>query len=192
MIQSIVLALSMLLGNPAADAVKLEVKTEASSIKWTGAKVGGSHTGALQLKEGNLTMENGLLTGGSFIIDMTTITNEDLTGEYQGKLVGHLKSDDFFGVATFPTATFVITESIPQGTGKYKITGDLTIKGITKQIKFPATVTEENGAYTANADITVDRSEFNVKYGSGSFFDDLGDKVIYDDFNLAVSLSVSK
>jgi polyisoprenoid-binding protein YceI len=137
-------------------------------------------------------MEEGALTGGSFSIDMATLVCEDLSGEYKGKLEGHLKSDDFFGVANNPTADFTITSSIAQGPGKYKIVGDLTIKGITKEIKFPATVTEENGVYTAVADITVDRSEYDVKYGSGSFFDGLGDKVIYDEFNLAVSLSVSK
>lgn len=192
MIQSIIISLGLLLAVPNAEKVDLSVNVETSTIKWTGAKVGGSHYGLIQLKDGKLAMENGKLTGGSFTIDMTSMTNEDLSGEYQGKLVGHLKSDDFFAVDKYPTASFVITEAIPQGTGKYKITGDLTIKGITKSIKFPATVTENGNQYTASATITVDRSEYDVKYGSGSFFDDLGDKVIYDDFDLEVNLTVGK
>jgi polyisoprenoid-binding protein YceI len=192
MIQAILLSLSLFLNAPGTGVEKLTVKTKSSTIKWTGGKVGGSHNGTIQLKEGSLQLENGVLVGGNFTIDMSTITNEDLSGEYKGKLEGHLKSDDFFGVDTYPTANFELTQSIPQGPGKYKVTGNLTIKGITKEIKFPATVQEENGEYIATADITVDRSEYNVRYGSGSFFDDLGDKVIYDEFELAVKLSVNK
>ncbi|MFT5568882.1 MAG: polyisoprenoid-binding protein YceI [Cyclobacteriaceae bacterium] len=191
MLQSIVLALGVLIGSPTTGET-LEADVTSSTIKWTGAKVGGQHNGTIQLKSGALNMEEGALTGGSFSIDMATLDCEDLSGEYKGKLEGHLKSDDFFGVASNPTADFTITSAIAQGPGKYKIVGDLTIKGITKDVKFPAMVTEENGVYTATADITVDRSEYDVKYGSGSFFDGLGDKVIYDEFNLAVSLSVSK
>ena len=192
MIKLFFLSLGMIFTTPEAGVEKIDINVASSSVKWTGAKVGGSHNGAITLKSGSLAIEEGRLVGGSFVIDMTSISNEDLQGEYAGKLVGHLKSDDFFGVETYPTASFEITNVVPQGTGKYKVEGDLTIKGITKSIKFPASVEEKDGAYVATADITVDRSEYNVKYGSGSFFDDLGDKVIYDDFNLSVSLTTSK
>lgn len=170
-----------------AERAEYSIDVSTTNIVWTGAKVGGEHTGTISVKEGGFTFEDDQLTGGTFVIDMNTITNTDLEGEYSDKLVGHLKSDDFFGVATYPTSKVVIKSVVPQGPGKYKVVADLTIKAITKEIKFPATVEISNGTVTAQADITVDRSEFDVRYGSGSFFDDLGDKVIYDDFNLAVT-----
>lgn len=161
------------------------VNVEKSTIAWNGYKVTGEHNGNVQLKSGSLEWEDGKLVGGNFVIDMTTITNNDLEGEWNQKLVGHLKSDDFFGVKTHPTANFTITKAIPYGTdGKYKIVGDLTIKDITKEIKFNADVAETS----ATAEIIVDRSNYNVKYGSGSFFDNLGDKTIYDEFELTVNL----
>lgn len=161
------------------------VNVEKSTIAWNGYKVTGEHNGNVQLKSGSLEWEDGKLVGGNFVIDMTTITNNDLEGEWNQKLVGHLKSDDFFGVKTHPTANFTITKAIPYGTdGKYKIVGDLTIKDITKEIKFNADVAETS----ATAEIIVDRSNYKVKYGSGSFFDNLGDKTIYDEFELTVNL----
>lgn len=170
-----------------------EIKTAAvdatqSKITWTGSKVGGSHTGNISIKEGNFEFEGDKLIGGQFIIDMNSITNTDLEGEMAGKLVSHLKSDDFFGVEKYPTATLKITEVIPQGPGKYKVAGDLTIKEITKSVKFPAEVSVSGNTITAKADIVVDRAEYNVRYGSDSFFDNLGDKVIYDDFTLSVNV----
>ena len=147
----------------------------------------------MKVKNGTLTTDNGLITGGSFEMDMNSITCTDLEGEYAGKLVGHLKSDDFLGTATYPTATFVITKAIPQDTkGNYKILGNLTIKGITKEAKFFANAVESNGMVNASGKITIDRSEFNIRYGSGSFFDGLGDKTIYDEFDLQVSIVAKK
>ncbi|MBL7783557.1 MAG: YceI family protein [Saprospiraceae bacterium] len=169
------------------------VDTNSSVIVWTGYKVTGKHTGTVKIKNGNLTLDNGVLTGGSFDIDMTSIKDTDLEGEWAEKLVGHLKSDDFFGVAAHPTSKFVITRAIPQDSkGNYKIIGNLTIKETTKEVKFLANVAEAAGAITASGKITVDRSEYNVKYGSGSFFDGLGDKTIYDEFDLQVNLVAKK
>lgn len=169
------------------------VDVNSSSIVWSGYKVTGKHTGAVKIKSGNLTWDAGKLTGGSFEIDMNSITCTDLEGEYAGKLVGHLKSDDFFGAAKYPTAKFVITKAIPQDTkGNYKILGNLTIKEKTNEVKFFAVVTESNGAINASGKITVDRSEYDVRFGSGSFFDNLGDKTIYDEFDLQVSLVAKK
>ncbi|MEQ9299096.1 MAG: YceI family protein [Cyclobacteriaceae bacterium] len=170
-----------------AENAEYTIDANQTTIVWTGAKVGGEHTGTISVKEGGFTFEDDQLTGGTFVIDMNTITNTDLEGEYNGKLVGHLKSDDFFGVATYPTSKVVIKSVVAQGPGKYKVVADLTIKETTKEIKFPATVEVNNGTVTAKADITIDRSEYDVRYGSGSFFDGLGDKVIYDDFSLAVT-----
>ena len=179
---------------PVEDMVEaLAVNVQKSNVVWKGYKVTGSHYGNVKLKTSKLNMENGKLTGGSFEIDMNSITCDDLKGDSNGKLVGHLKSDDFFGAATHPTAKFVITQAIPYGTpGTYKIVGNLTIKETTKQIKFQANVTEEEGSTVAVAEMKVDRSDFDVRFGSGSFFDNLGDKTIYDEFDLQVKLVAGK
>jgi len=170
-----------------------KVDTQSSSIVWMGYKVTGKHTGTVKVKNGVLAMDNGQLTGGSFDVDVTSITCTDLEGEYAGKLVGHLKSDDFLGADNFPTASFVITKAIPQDTkGNYKILGNLTIKGVTKEAKFFANVAEANGMVNAAGKITIDRSDYNMRYGSGSFFDGLGDKTIYDEFDLQVALVAKK
>ncbi|TXB64897.1 YceI family protein [Phaeodactylibacter luteus] len=188
--------LSMSFTNPSNNGQpeRRSVSVSESTIVWNGYKVTGSHTGNIQLKSGELEYDGkGMLTGGSFEIDMTTITCNDLQGEYNQKLVGHLKSDDFFGVANHPTATFEITQVVHRGTpGDYKIVGDLTIKGIKKEIKFMANVKEDGNNNVATAEVVVDRSEYNVRYGSGSFFDNLGDKTIYDEFDLQVTLVTAK
>ena len=166
------------------------VDVKASKVLWTGYKVTGQHTGGITLQKGTLTFEGDKLVGGNFDIDMNTITCTDMEGEYGNKLVGHLKSDDFFGVATYPVARFNITSVVARGpVGEYKIIGDLTIKNTTKPVKFNATITK--GADTnivSAAKIVVDRSEYDVRFGSGSFFDSLGDKTIYDEFDIEVNL----
>ena len=173
--------------NP-GEVASYNVDAAASQIVWKGYKVLGEHTGTINVQKGSLNIQDGQLVGGSFAIDMTSIACTDLSGEYKGKLEGHLKSDDFFGAATYPTATFVITSATPNGVDRYKVTGNLTIKDITKEIKFIANLEKEEGQVVAKADIQIDRSEFNVRYGSGSFFDSLGDKTIYDEFDLSVSI----
>ena len=170
-----------------------QVNVSASDLTWYGYKVTGQHHGSIDLKSGSLNFENGQLVGGEFVIDMTTIRNADMAGSGGAeKLEGHLKSDDFFGVSRYPTATLTLTKVIPYGTaGDYKITGDLTIKGTTKPVKFMAKVSENGGGLVATAEITVDRSEYDVRYGSGSFFDNLGDKAISDEFELKVNLALN-
>lgn len=179
-----------LLGTEAKDNYK--VNTQESTVEWVGKKVTGQHNGVISLEGGRLEMEDGQLVGGIFTIDMTTIEDIDLSGGSKEKLEGHLKSDDFFGVEKYPTATFVITKAVPQGPGKYKIVGNITIKGKTEEIQFPATIEEKDGKIVATADLSIDRSKFDVKYGSGSFFDNLGDKTIYDNFDLSISLVANK
>ena len=161
-----------------------QINPSESNVAWTGKKVTGSHNGTIDIREGSLLFDNGRFSGGSFVIDMTTISNDDLNGNMKGKLEGHLKSDDFFGVETYPEAKLVITNVAPLG-GGYQVTADLTIKGTTAPVTFDASVSD-NGA-TAN--ITVDRTVYDVRYGSGKFFDNLGDKMINDNFDLEVSLS---
>jgi len=165
-----------------------KVDTTSSTIKWIGRKVTGEHFGNISIKSGTLEVEKGKLKGGTFEVDMNSITCSDLEGKWNEKLVNHLKSDDFFGVEKFPTSTLKIKQAVHQGKNDYKIVADLTIKGTTKEIKFPATIDFGKNEVKATAKITVDRSEYNVRYGSGSFFDNLGDKTIYDDFDLEVQL----
>lgn len=171
----------------------MSVNSEESKVVWLGKKVTGEHTGEINILHGDLQFDGDVLNGGSFEIDMKSITNSDIESEeYNQKLVGHLKSDDFFGVEKYPKATFVISEVEAKKAGKYHVKGDITIKGITKSIDFPVQVTTLDSKATATASITIDRSEFNVKYGSGSFFDGLGDKMIYDDFTLDITLVANK
>ncbi len=184
------LSIGLVSFKPSVSTSKVDIKQ--SNLGWTGYKVTGKHFGTVKLKSGELKFDGSKLVGGSFEIDMTSITTTDMTGEYATKLDNHLKSDDFFGTQNHPTAKFEISSAISQGNDLYKLTGDLTIKGIKKPIKFNATVKESNGVKTAKALIKIDRSEFNVRYGSGSFFDNLGDKTIYDEFDLEVSLVTSK
>lgn len=163
------------------------IDTEKSSVAWKGYKVTGSHTGTMNIKSGALEMTEGKLTGGNIVIDMTSLVVTGMGEDMQTKLEGHLKSADFFSVEEFHTAILNITKVVSRGAeGAYKVTGDLTIKGITKPIKFNISTNE--GLMVA--ELVIDRSDYNVRYGSGSFFDNLGDKTIYDEFELTVSIAV--
>jgi polyisoprenoid-binding protein YceI len=166
------------------ETITKEVKIEKSKVTWKGYKVTGSHEGTIAIQSGTLKFEADVLVGGEFVIDMTSITNVDLQGEYKDKLEGHLKSDDFFGVEKFPTATLVFKNVEVAGKNSYKVTGDLTIKGKTNPVTFDFSVYGSK----ANATLKIDRSKYDVKYGSSSFFDNLKDKVIYDEFDLISDL----
>ncbi len=165
---------------------KKEVKVSESTVTWKGYKVTGSHEGTIDLKSGYLEMDGDKLIGGQFVVDMTSISNSDLDGDSKGKLEGHLKSDDFFGVANHPTAKLVFTSVEPMNKNSYTVTGNLTIKETTKPITLVVSVYENK----ATATMKVDRAEYDVRYGSGSFFDNLGDKTIYDEFDLVVDLAI--
>lgn len=176
-----------LASNPGNDNL-LKVKADESTVAWTGKKVTGQHNGSIAIKEGTLNIKDGLLLGGSVTIDMTSIAVLDQEGQGKSKLEGHLKSDDFFSVQTYPTASLNITNAVAKGSGQYNITADLTIKGITHPVNFDAVLKSESKNMVASAVIIVDRSLYNVRYGSGKFFDNLGDKAIYDEFELNVKL----
>lgn len=187
MVKSLLLFISLFFVT--AVSLNIDVDTEASQVSWKGYKVTGSHEGTIAVKSGNLEFTDGEFTGGSFTIDMTTLKATDISGGSAAKLEGHLKSGDFFGVEKFPTAFLKITKVVSRGTpGDYRVTGDLTIKETTKTIRFNTTMAEEMGTYTAKADLTIDRTDFDVRYGSGSFIDNLGDKTIYDEFELGITL----
>ena len=167
------------------DTVSKEVKVEESEVTWKGYKVTGSHYGTVALQSGTLEFKGDVLTGGDFTVDMTTIGSTDLSGEYKDQLDGHLKSDDFFGVEKYPTATLKITKVTSTGKNSYAAVGDLTIKEKTKPIEFEISVY----GIKATANLKIDRSKYDIRYGSGSFFDNLGDKTIYDEFDLEVDLA---
>ncbi|WP_316830947.1 YceI family protein [Pedobacter aquatilis] len=169
--------------------VAYTVDAAKSTITWIGKKVTGSHNGTIALQSGTLNVDGKKVTGGTFTIDMNSIKDADGSA----KLEGHLKADDFFGTAKFPTSTFVITKVDGSGAA-VTVTGNLTIKGITKPLSFPATVTvNADGTVSALAGkITVDRTKYDIRYGSKSFFDSIGDKAIDDNFELAVKLVAKK
>ncbi|MRI00420.1 YceI family protein [Kriegella sp. EG-1] len=164
---------------------KKEIKPESSTINWKAYKVTGGHEGMVKLKSGYLEFNGKKLTGGEFEVDMTTLVATDLDGEMKGKLEGHLKSDDFFGVENHKTSTLKITSVKPFNDKSYTATGDLTIKGITKPITFVISLFENK----ATATLKVDRTKYDIKYNSGNFFENLGDKTIYDEFDLVVDLA---
>ena len=190
---SLLLTLSVSFAMAAGNGTPYSVSTQKSTLKWTGKKVTGQHNGSVALSAGTLMVENNVLTGGKFDIDLKTITCEDLKdAEYNAKLVGHLKSDDFFSVEKSPIAAVEIVSATKKAGDSYDITAKLTIKGITKDITFPATVKVTGKNVVAVAKITVDRSQFDIRYGSSSFFEGLGDKAIDNEFMIDVTLAATK
>ncbi len=182
--KSLVLAVLVLI-SAGVYAQDFTVDASKSTVKWEGKKIGGAHNGHIAIKEGMFSVKGDKLASGTFVIDMQSMTNDDLEdADYNAKLIGHLKSDDFFSVEKFPTATLKVTSSSKFVAGKATVKGDLTIKGKTNPIEFVVT---RNGKEFSGV-LVVDRSKYDVRYGSKSFFDDLGDKVIYDDFTLEVKL----
>ena len=162
-----------------------KINVEKSSIEWVGKKITGQHSGVIAVKEGSLKFKNNKLVGGVVIVNMTSLTVTDLSGDYKNKLERHLKSDDFFGVDKFETSTLTINKVTGEN-GSFLVNGDITIKGITKPISFDMTV---NGNI-ATAELKIDRTQFGIRYGSASFFDDLQDKAINNEFELKVQLSI--
>lgn len=182
-----------------ATAAVYTVDASNSKIDWTGSKPTGKHTGTIAIKEGTVTVNGTDLESGKFMIDMNSITVTDLTGEEKQGLEAHLKGtgkpeaeDEFFNVKKFPTATFELTKAVTEN-GKTNVEGNLTVKGITKNVKFPATVAVNGDTVTIMSDtFAINRTEWNVNYGSKSVFDNLGDKFINDDIELKVSLTAKK
>ncbi len=171
----------------------VDVDLAASKVKWMGSKAVGSHNGTVALKSGTVSFDKAnTLNGGTFVIDMNAIVNEDLTdASYNKKLVDHLKSADFFDVAKYPTATFTI-KSVKKGkaSNSWDVTGDMKIKDVTKTITIPVTVTNAGKAKLAVAKFDIDRTHWNVKYNSAKFFDikKLKDKIINDKITLELSV----
>lgn len=182
----------------ATAGVDYTVNTSASSVMWEGTKPAGAHTGTLDVSSGMLSIEDGNITGGEFVLDMTSITVTDLDGDAKADLEGHLKGsseenqDHFFNVATHPTGKFVITKVtklMGNANATHMVYGNLTLKGITKEVGFNATVSvDDQKVEVATPKFTIDRTEWGIKYGSKKFFDDLKDKFINDDMGIEIKL----
>ena len=180
------LGLSGLLLIQAAAQTKLTADTEKTKLVWLGEKVTGQHTGSINLQSGSINYQDNKIISGEFVINMASLKDS----EANARLEGHLKSEDFFGVEKFPTAKILITGSTSFEKGTAVVSGTLTIKDVTNPIEFKATTQKKDDGTWFFANISIDRTKYNIRYGSGSFFDNLGDKVIYDEFKLKVSLLV--
>lgn len=159
------------------------IAADASEIVWIGRKVTGEHRGNISIANGSFRVTEGAINGGTITMDMASMTNTDLDAETGAKLLGHLHSDDFFSTANFPTATFEINSFTPSEIGG-TVKGMLTIKGITQPQSFEVTANNTDGSMDIRGMMKVDRTAFDIKYGSGSFFENLGDKAIDDTFEL--------
>ena len=176
---------------PAIDVYNVDLTK--SKIVWVGRKVTGQHTGELKIASGNLTANGKALTGGNFVMDMKSMTCTDLDAANGGKLLGHLKSDDFFSIEKNPTSKFEIIKVTAAGAGKVNILGKLTIKGITSDVSFPASVAQKKGVIVAVANnVKVDRTKYDIKYRSKSFIAEIVDKAIDDEFILNINLVAKK
>ncbi|MEO8794899.1 MAG: YceI family protein [Daejeonella sp.] len=164
-----------------------KVDTERSSIDWIGRKVTGEHSGKIEISSGELILAGNAIKGGSFVIDMTSLTSDN------DRLTGHLKTEDFFSVEKNPQSKFQITKVTAAGSGRINVSGDLTIKGITQPLSFPASVKKQGNTVVAVAKgVKVNRAKYDIRYGSKSFFNDIGDKAIEDDFELSINLVAKK
>ncbi len=184
-LKSIALALVVVLSTVSVSGQTKKVDASKSTINWVGKKVTGSHEGTINLKEGALVFKGKKLVGGTFEVDMTSMTVTDLkAGQGKEKLEGHLKADDFFGTEKFPSSTLVFKNVVAKSPNLYKVIANLTIKGITKPVTFDLATT----ANAANANVVVDRTKYKIEYNSPSIFSAVGDKAINDNFNLAIAL----
>lgn len=164
-----------------------KINTEKSVVGWKAAKVSGEHFGSVSVAQGSMEVKNELIADAEIIMNMTTITVDDMEGEYAEKLRGHLNSEDFFAVEQFPTAIFNLS-GMKYVDGQYVASGSMQIKDTTGPVSFPVTLKNENGAVVISGTAVIDRTKYGIKYGSGQFFDDLGDKMIYDEFELKFTL----
>lgn len=164
-----------------------------TSLRWYGSKVTGEHYGHVDLKSGYVVMKDNQLLEGKFFIDMKSISNKDIENEgMRERLVNHLKSDDFFSVDTHPESMIIVKNKPDFSDGKARVIGDLTIKGITHPVEFDATMEKNGDDRKFNAKIIVDRSKYDIRFRSKSFFNDLGDNMIYDDFEITLDMVVGQ
>lgn len=172
---------------------KFKVDTKKSTITWYGRKYMGSHEGTVNFKSGELVFKDRKLVSGSFIVDMNTIANKDIDNKDQRlKLETHLKGDDFFNAAQYPEAKLVFTNIDRKLGNDYYITAKLTVRGKTSEMKIPTTIVFNGNSLKVTVTCSFDRSKHDVKFGSESFFANIGDKIIYNDVDLVVYIEADK
>lgn len=162
------------------------VDKSKSTINWEAKKVVGGHVGHIAIKEGTVKVNGSAVTGGTFVIDMPSLVCTD-----NARVTTHLLNADFFDVEKFPTATFVITKVENSGP-KATVTGKLTIKGITKDLTFPANIAVNGNTVTTKATVIVNRLEYDIRFRSSRFFADLGDRAIEDEFTLTLDVTSTR
>jgi polyisoprenoid-binding protein YceI len=164
---------------------KFQIESAQSKIEWVGKKVTGAHNGTIAIKKGELHLDDGKLAGGKLVVDTTSIKILDITDpSTKAQFAGHLASDDFFSSQKFPEATLEIISVVDN-----HIEGNLTIKGITQAVGFDAVINVSEDVLTATAKLVIDRTKYEMKFRSGNFFTNLGDTLIYNDFELNVSVT---
>lgn len=186
---------TLLLMGGTAFGQQVNLTPSNTNLTWEGSKVvGGSHQGTLDVKNGHVQFKNNEPHSAEVVVDMKSLKNSDLADpKWNKKLVGHLHSDDFFSTAAFPESKIVITKFSNLTKGAYKISGKLTIKGITKDVNFTGKVSsKDDSRQTLTADLDFDRTDFNIRYGSGKFFDNLGDKMISDKVQVQITVELDK
>lgn len=166
---------------------KLTADPEKTTLSWLGERIGSQHTGSVKLKSGWLVLQDDMITSGEFLIDMTSIVDVDSIQ----RLITHLKSDDFFSVEKFPESKLTILNSGSFKNGSAEVDGSLAIKGISNPIRFRAALQKKTDGTWFYANIIIDRTKYDVRYGSGTFFDNLGDRTIFDEFKIKVALLVN-
>ncbi|QIL39120.1 YceI family protein [Pedobacter sp. HDW13] len=172
------------------ETTNFNVNGAQSEINWIGRKVTGAHNGTIAIKSGELVLNSNKLIGGKFTIDTTSIIILDVTDEgTNAQFAGHLASDDFFSSEKHPEAFFVITAVTAKENDHYDLKGDLTIKGITNEVTFAAKISLNHNKLTAGGKIVIDRTKYDMKFRSGNFFQNLGDTLIYNDFDLNVDIA---
>ena len=173
---------------PVEKETKYLITANKSNVRWNAKKVTGEHSGLISIKRGYLKMNESTLTTGTVFMDMNSISCLDLEDEGENKkLVGHLKSDDFFSAQKYPESVFKIYKIIPIKDNEeytHTLEGALTIKGYTNPLNFPVKLEMKKEKVYISGKTSVDRTKYNIKYGSGKFFEDLGDRMIYDEFTI--------
>jgi polyisoprenoid-binding protein YceI len=173
------------------DTKKFYIEKAESSIEWIGKKVTGAHNGTVNILDGFLTLTGGELSGGNFTIDTTSIKILDIAdADTNAQFGGHLASEDFFASEKYPTATMEITGVSHRENKNYHIAGNLTIRGISNPVEFDAEILNgPAGTLRASGKLVIDRTKYNMKFRSGNFFKDLGDTLIYNEFDLVILLT---
>ena len=172
---------------------EFKVDSKKSKVEWVAEKVTGGHNGYVSVKSGSVLMDHGKIAKASFSIDMTTISNIDIESEkYRQKLIDHLKSEDFFEVDKHPVVTFKMIRSNSLGKNKYNVLAELTIKGNKNIISFPLELTQTGSQLLCKGSFKFDRTKYDIIYGSGTFFDNLGDKAIDNEVVVNFDLVLSK